>query len=224
LNAKAEKLPMWIDRAVKWLLPRETHFFDLIERGAARACEISALLAQCCSAASRADREVIVEQMRRVEHDADRVIAEVYEAINRTFVTPLDRSDIYALAVSLEELADAVFATALQFVVHAMEDLPAGSGELAALVVQSCEAIQTAVANLRDMKNPAAIRAQCELIERLETEGDRIYRTQIAAMFRTETDAIRLIKHKEFLEGLERTLDVCEDVGGALRTVVIKNA
>jgi uncharacterized protein len=215
---------MWIDRAVKWLLPRETHFFDLIERGAARAHEISALLADCCAAASYADRESIVEKMRHVEHEADRVIAEVYEALNRTFVTPLDRSDIYSLAVSLEEVADAVFATALQFVVHAVEDLPGGSCELAALAVKSCEVIQTAVIDLREMKNLARIRERCELLDRLESEGDQIYRTQLAAMFRTETDAIRLIKHKEFLEGLERTLDACEDVGGALRTIVIKNA
>ena len=114
---------MWIDRAVKWLLPRETHFFDLVERGAARAYEISALLVDCCAATSYADREAIVARIHEVEHEADRVIAEVYEALNRTFVTPLDRSDIYSLAVSLEEVADAVFATALQYVVHAMEDL-----------------------------------------------------------------------------------------------------
>jgi uncharacterized protein Yka (UPF0111/DUF47 family) len=215
---------MWIDRAVKWLLPREEHFFDLLERGAARAYEISNLLLDCCAASSHGDREVIVERIHQVEHEADRVIAEVYEALNRTFVTPLDRSDIYTLAVSLEEVADAVFATALQFVVHAVEDLPEGSRELAALVLQSCEAIQTAVTDLRGMKNLARIRDQCELLNRLESEGDHIYRTQLAAMFRTETDAIRLIKHKEFLEGLERTLDACEDVGSALRTVVIKNA
>jgi uncharacterized protein len=215
---------MWIDRAVKWLLPRDTHFFDLIERGAARAYEISALLVDCCAATSHADRETIVERIHQVEHEADRVIAEVYEALNRTFVTPLDRSDIFSLAVSLEEVADAVFATALQFVVHAVEELPEGSSELAALVLKSCEVIQTAVTDLRDMKNLARIRERCELLDRLESEGDQIYRTQLAAMFRKETDAIRLIKNKEFLEGLERTLDACEDVGGALRTVVIKNA
>ena len=88
-------------------------FLDLIERGAARAYEISALLVDCCAATSRGDREEIVERIHQVEHEADRVIAEVYEALNRTFVTPLDRSDIYSLAVSLEEVADAVFATAL---------------------------------------------------------------------------------------------------------------
>src|SRR4051794_13110408 len=158
---------MWIDRAVKWLLPREEHFFDLLESGAARAHEISVLLAECCSAGSRAEREAIVERMHQVEHAADGVIAEVYEAINRTVVTPLDRSDIYALAVSLEEVSDAVFATALQFVVHAMEDLPEGSCELAGLVLRSCEVMQAAVAGLRGLKDAAGIREKCDLLDQL---------------------------------------------------------
>ena len=67
---------MWIDRAVKCLLPRETHFFDLIKRGAARACKIRALLVDCCAATSHADREAIVARIHNVEHEADCVIAE----------------------------------------------------------------------------------------------------------------------------------------------------
>ena len=214
---------MWIDRAVKWLLPREEHFFDLLERGAALVREVGGLLADCC-AASPGDREALVGRMHQLEHESDDVIAEVYEALNRTFVTPLDRSDIYQLASSLEGIVDDVFATALQIVVHAMEDLPPGSCELAALIRQACEAVEAAVGDLRGMKNPDRIREQCELLDRLESEGDRIFRTRIAAMFRTETDAIRLIKHKEFLEGLEETLDACDDVGDALLAIVIKNA
>src|SRR3954468_11278217 len=143
---------MWIDRAVKWLLPREEHFFDLLERGAARAHEISALLVDCCAARPHAEREAIIERMHQVEHEADRVIAEVYEALNRTFVTPLDRADIYSLAVSLEEVAHALCTTPLQFVVHAMEDFPEGRCEVAALILQSCEAIKAAVIDLRGMK------------------------------------------------------------------------
>jgi uncharacterized protein Yka (UPF0111/DUF47 family) len=214
---------MWIDRAVKWLLPREEHFFDLLERGAGLAREVGGLLADCC-AASPGDREALVARMHQIEHEADAVIAEVYEALNRTFVTPLDRSDIYQLAAALEGIVDDVFATALQFVVHAMEDLPPGSCDLAALIRRACEAVEAAVSDLRGLKDSARIREQCALLDRLESEGDRIFRTRIAEMFRTEHDAIRLIKHKEFLEGLEETLDACDDVGHALRTIVIKNA
>ena len=163
--------------------------------------------------------------MHRVEHEADRVIAEVYEALNKTFVTPLDRTDIYALAIDLEDVVDAVFATAMQFVVHAMEDLPAGSCELAGLILRSCEAIDAAVQAAPEpqecRRDPRA--AATDSISSRH-DGDQIYRTQVGAMFRTENDAIRLLKHKEFLEGLERTLDACDDVGNALRTVVIKNA
>ncbi len=214
---------MWIDRAVKWLLPREEHFFDLLERGAALVRESGGLLAECCEA-SPGDREAIIGRIHQLEHESDDVIAEVYESLNRTFVTPLDRSDIYQLASSLEGIVDDVFATGLQVVVHAMEDLPPGSCELSALIRRASEAVETAVADLRGMKQASRIREQCDLLDRLESEGDRIFRTRIAAMFRNESDAIRLIKHKEFLEGLENTLDACNDVGGALLTIVIKNA
>ena len=214
---------MWIDRAVKWLLPREDRFFDLLERGAGLVREIGVLLDDCC--ASRCvDREAMVARMHQLEHESDDVIAEVYEALNRTFVTPLDRSDIYQLASALEGIVDDVFGTALQFVVHAMDDLPPGSCELSALIRRACEAVDAAVHELRDLKKATVIREQCELLDRLESEGDRIFRTNLAEMFRDETDAIRLIKHKEFLEGLEETLDACDDVGSALLTIVIKNA
>lgn len=214
---------MWIDRVVKWLLPREEHFFDLLEKGAGLASEIGCLLTECCEAPSQ-DREALVERMRDVEHRADHVVADMYDALNRTFVTPLDRSDIYELASCLERVVNDIFATALQIIVHDMADMPPGSCELAALIHQACGAVETAVGDLRTMKHLGRIRNQCELLERLESEGDRIYRTHLAAMFRTEANAIRLIKHKEFLEGLEDTLDTCEDVGAALRTIVIKNA
>jgi uncharacterized protein Yka (UPF0111/DUF47 family) len=214
---------MWIDRAVKWLLPREEHFFDLLERGAALAREVGGLLADCC-AASPEDRESLVERMHQIEHEADDVIGQVYEALNRTFVTPLDRSDIYQLASALEGIVDDVFGTALQVVVHAMEDLPPGSRELAELIRRASEAVEAAVGDLRGMRAPERIREQRDLLDRLESEGDRIFRTRIAAMFRGEADAVRLIKHKEFLEGLEETLDACDDVGDALMAILIKNA
>jgi uncharacterized protein Yka (UPF0111/DUF47 family) len=214
---------MWIDRAVKWLLPREEHFFELLERGAGLVREVGALLAECCAVAP-GDREPLVARMHQLEHESDAVIAEVYEALNRTFVTPLDRSDIYQLATALEGIVDDVFGTALQFVVHAMDDLPPGSCELSELIRRACEAVEAAVGDLRGLKEPDRIREQCGLLDRLESEGDRIFRTNIAEMFRTESDAIRLIKYKEFLEGLEDTLDACDDVGSALLTILIKNA
>jgi uncharacterized protein len=215
---------MWLDRAVKWLLPREEHFFDLLERGSASVLRSGALLSTCCLAKTAADREEAVAQMSDEEHTSDRVIHEVYEALNKTFVTPLDRSDIYALATDLENVVDRCHGTVTQIVVHAMEDLPPGSVELAAKVLVACTEIDAAVKLLRDLRQLEDIRKHCELLVKLEHDGDQIFRSHIGEMYRTEKDAVRLLKHKEFLEGLENTLDACDDVANALEQLVIKNA
>jgi len=215
---------MWLDRAVKWLLPREEHFFDLLEKGAHCAAEAGKLLEQCCSAHSTEARQEFVVKLRDVEHQADKVIMEVYEALNKTFVTPLDRSDIYALATELENVVDRINATASQSYVHAMEDLPGGAEELAKCIRQATEEMHGAVALLRHLRELHEITKRCEGIHKLEHDGDMVFRGRIADMFKNEKDAIRLIKHKEFLEGMEYTLDVCDDVANALENVVIKNA
>ena len=215
---------MWLDRAIKWLLPREDHFFVLLQRGAQCAKDASALLVKCTEDADRPSREQTIKKLKEVEHEADRVIVEVYQELNRTFVTPLDRSDIYKLASELESITDSIYSTAFQIIVHAMEDLPAGSRELAVLVDQSCQEILEAVTRLQSKTSHLDIRKRCKNIKSLEDQGDIVFRTQIAAMFRSESDAIRLLKHKEFLEGLEGSLDLCDDVGNVLSTVVIKNS
>jgi uncharacterized protein Yka (UPF0111/DUF47 family) len=215
---------MWLDRAIKWLLPREDHFFILLQRGAQCAKDASALLVKCIEDADRSSRELTIKRLKEVEHEADRVIVEVYQELNRTFVTPLDRSDIYKLGSELESITDAIYSTAFQIIVHAMEDLPPGSRELAVLVDQACQEILEAVSHLQSKTSHLDIRKRCKNIKSLEDQGDVIFRTQIASMFKSESDAIRLLKHKEFLEGLEGSLDLCDDVGNVLSTVVIKNS
>jgi uncharacterized protein Yka (UPF0111/DUF47 family) len=215
---------MWLDRAVKWLLPREEHFFDLLEKGADCAADAGLLLLQCCQERTPARREAVVQKVRDAEHASDRVIYEVYEALNKTFVTPLERSDIYNLATDVENVVDRITSTASMTVVHAMEDLPHGSVEIAEHIRRCTDEIRGGVRQLRSLKQLDAIRTHCNNIHKMEHDGDQVFRQQIGEMFKTERDAIRLLKHKEFLEGLEYTLDVCDDVANALETVVIKNA
>ena len=215
---------MWLDRAIKWLLPREGHFFELLEKGAVCAKAASALLVTCVNENDRSNREAIIKKLKDVEHEADQVIIEVFQELNRTFVTPIDRSDIYRLGSELESITDAIYATALQIILHAMDDLPAGSKELASLIDQACQEIVHGVSQLKNKNAYLEIRKRCKNIKSLEDQGDIIFRTQIAAMFKSETDAIHLLKHKEFLEGLEDGLDLCDDVGTVLSAVVIKNS
>jgi len=223
-DPSTEGTAMWLDRAVKWLLPREEHFFDLLEKGSASVLRSGAILVECCHATSSIEREGAVARMHDEEHASDRVIREVYDALNKTFVTPLDRADIYALATDLENVVDRVNGTISQIVVHAMEDVPPGSAELADKVNLACKEIDGAVRLLRNLKQLESIQAHCKAIAQLEHDGDQIFRARIGEMFRTEKDAVRLLKHKEFLEGLENALDNCDDVANALEALVIKNA
>jgi len=212
-----------LDRLVKQLLPREDRFFDLLVKGAEIAVRSSEVMERLCQAGDDAAREALIKESRDVEHAADAVIHEVYDALNRTFVTPIDRSDIYDLATHLEDIVDLNHATAMQLEVHAINELPKGSAQIAALTVKATNVALRAVTKLRGLKLLDQIRADCTEMSRLEHDGDDIYRAQMKELFRTEKDAIRLIQHKEFLEGLERTLDAVDHTGKVLSAIVIKN-
>jgi len=214
---------MWLDRVIKWLLPKEDHFFELLTRLARCASEAGSLLVECVSDPDPKTRETTVAAIKEIEQEADRVIIEVYKELNRTFVTPIDRSDIFNLGSELESITDEICSTALQIKVHAMEDLPLGSVEVAKLIHNSTKEILQGVSKIQVRNNNLEIRRHCKNIKSLEDEGDHIFRQRTADMFKNEPNAIRLLKHKEFLEGLERTLDLCDDVGNVLSTIVIKN-
>lgn len=215
---------MWLDRIIKKLLPQEDHFFTLLERGARCAQDASSVLVKCVSASDEATREELRRSLRDIEHEADRVIVEVYKELNRTFVTPIDRSDIYKVATELESITDAVYSVVLQMSLHAMDDLPSGSLELAQLIERATSEIVSAVSHISNPKSHLEVRKSCKNISSFEDRGDEIFRTQMASMFKNETNAIRLVKHKEFLEGLEEALDLCDDVGTVVSGVVIKNS
>lgn len=214
----------FLDRAVKVLLPREEGFFDLLERGAACAKESGIVLQQICAAPTAEERKLKLDRLRDIEHDADAVIHETYAMLNSTFVTPLDRTDIYQLANNLEDIVDLNHATAMQLVTHAMDDVPEGSVDLAKLIATATEEIAVAVKLLRNLRNLEQVPNHTKKLSAYEHDGDEIFRKRIGELFRDEKNAIRLIQHKEFLEGLERSLDACDHVGTALKTVVIKNA
>jgi uncharacterized protein len=212
-----------VDRIVRTFLPREVHFFDMLEQSAGHAVAATDLLAALVRADGAARAE-LMQRIRDVEHAADASVHAVYDALNRTFVTPLDRSDIYDLATKLEDVVDLVHATGMQIHVHAITDMPEGSVALADLVQAAAKEAQAAVALLRHASRLGEIRKHCQALSKYEHDGDEVYRKQVGLLFRNEANAVRLIQHKEFLEGLERTLDACDHTGGALTAIVIKHA
>ena len=151
----------------------------------------------------------------------DRII----DKLNQTFITPIDREDIFALANGLDDGVDFLQGTLQRIVMYRTGPAKEGAVSLTKLLIESTEEIIKAFSLLKDIKkNQTLILESTHKIGKLESEGDRVYRHEVAFLFDKVKDPIELIKWKDILENLEETLDHCEDVSDMIRGVVMKYA
>ena len=199
------------------VIPREQVFFDLFERSAANVAAAAEELA--VMAGDIADAEGHSQRVRELEHASDDLTLEVIRTLDVTFVTPYDREDIYALATGLDDILDAAWAVADLIVLHRIEEPLPELGLLAEVLRKAGGAILTAVAGLRyaDDLMPHVIE-----INRLENEGDRIYRKAVARLYSGEFKAMDVLKWKDILGQLEEAVDGCEDISNIIESIVVK--
>jgi predicted phosphate transport protein (TIGR00153 family) len=162
------------------------------------------------------------KRIKDVEHKADQLTHDIIKKLNKSFVTPLDREDIYALSAALDDILDLIDASAQRIVMYNVENTTPEAKELAFLILKSCQTIDKAVALLGGKHEPIA--EYCVEVNALENEADRVCREAISRLFDEEKDPIQLIKWKEIYETLERATDKCEDAANILESVVVKNA
>jgi len=161
------------------------------------------------------------EEIKEVEHKCDFLSHEVYQRLHRTFVTPLDREDIHALARSLDDVMDTIDAAAGYVKLYRVNPVRFGARELARIIVDSCDAVRLAMEGLEPRKGVAEPVVE---INRLENEADRMHLEAVKRLFDEERDPIAVFKWKEILDRLEDTTDRCEDVADVIEGVVLKNA
>lgn len=169
--------------------------------------------------------EAKLKEMIDLEHDADDLNDQIVDKLNQTFITPIDREDIYALANRLDDGVDFLQGTMQRIVLYRTGPAREGAIELSQLVVEGTEELNKIFLLMKDIKrNHRKILDHTRRIEKLESEGDRLYRKEVAYLFEACADPIEIIKWKEILEYLENTLDHCEDVSDLVRGVVMKYA
>jgi predicted phosphate transport protein (TIGR00153 family) len=161
------------------------------------------------------------DEIKEIEHKCDNLTHQIIQRLNQTFVTPLDREDIHALAKSLDDVMDAIDASAKVIRLYKIESVRFGARELAHVVSLSIDEVRLAVQAL-DKRTGVAKRAV--EINRLENEADRIHEEALRRLFDEERDPVMIIKWKEILDFLEEATDRCEDVANLLEGVVVKNA
>jgi uncharacterized protein len=207
---------------VRWFLPDESRFYDHVVVVAETAHEAALRFQALAQAQGREAQLAHVDRVKEAERDGDRALRTISEALNATFVTPIDREDLYHLASALEIISDIISATANHLTIHHVDHLPAGTNELTAILVMATEQCVAACRHLR-AGDVAAIRRVSAELKRLEHDADTEFRIRLGVLFTETTDAIELIKAKEFLEGLEEAVDRTAHVAGVLEAVLIKN-
>jgi predicted phosphate transport protein (TIGR00153 family) len=200
-------------------IPREAKFFDLFAEMANNlttgALQLRDLLQDYENVSAG------VQKIKGTEHKGDEIAHALFIKLNSSFITPFDREDIHTLASSLDDVLDYINAAADRLVTYKITKPPAAAVELATIILRQAEELAKAVALLE--KGDALIE-HCVEVNRLENEADAISRAAIGYLFETETDPIRLIKHKELIEVLEIATDKAEDAANVLETVVLKGA
>jgi predicted phosphate transport protein (TIGR00153 family) len=200
------------------LIPRSEHFFDDFVGLANEICEGARLLKQMMS--SSPPDTAKADAIKDIEHSCDKRTRAIIASVNRTFVTPLDREDIHAVATSLDDVMDAIDAAAAVTRLYKITNIRPGARRLADLVCESMDRITEALRALEKRHGVLEIAAR---VNQLEREADRVHQDSIVALFDEERDPITIIKWKEIFDFLEAATDRCEDVSNLLEGVVVKH-
>lgn len=201
------------------LIPRENKFFDLFVQDAANMVAASRVLEQMF--AHFDERERLASQLRDLEHVGDALSHDIGQQLEQTFVTPFDREDIHALISRLDDVVDLIEEVADTFILYGVDAPTPVAVQQCEIIVQQCEQLAEALANLRTFKGLDKFWIE---IHRLENEGDRIVRRGIAGLFENGGDAVNLIKWKDIYSLLEETIDACEDAANVIERIVVKHA
>jgi predicted phosphate transport protein (TIGR00153 family) len=200
------------------LIPRQERFFQDFVSLAVELQKGAHLLKQMLAGDQPDMRKA--DTIKDIEHACDRTTHDIVDRLNRTFVTPLDREDIHALASSLDDVMDAIDAAAAVVRLYKIEQVRSGARRLADIICDAVDLIAEAFGALEKRQGVLAIAAR---ISQLEHEADRVHQDAIAGLFDQERDPIAVIKWKEIYDFLEAATDRCEDVANLLEGVVVKN-
>lgn len=200
------------------LLPRQEQFFQDFISLAEQIQHGAHTLKQMLSASPIAVDQA--EVIKDIEHQCDRSTRGIIDRLNRTFVTPLDREDIHALAVGLDDVMDAIDAAAAVTRLYKVTHARSGTRRLAEIVSDAADRIAEAMHALERKEGVLELAAR---ISQLEHEADRVHQDAIVALFDDEKDPIAVIKWKEILDFLEAATDRCEDVANRLEGTIVKH-
>lgn len=204
------------------LVPQEKKFYPMFEASAENLVTGAGYLNKLFAENEEVNRNVHHRNIKGVEIKGDQLSKTIFDELDKTFITPFEREDIHALSSAIEEVLDLINGCSNCIKLYKPRNLEGEITQFPVLILLGCQEIQHAVSHLKNLKNHDQIRRSCERITELEKQGDDLYHMLISNLFETEKDAIELIKKKELVQILEKSMDQIEDVADVCRTILIK--
>ena len=158
--------------------------------------------------------------IKRLEHDADKIVHRISTRLHQTFVTPIDPEDLRAITTAMDDVLDSIEDSSFRIAAYCIDPVPPGMIGFARIIHAACVRLQVAIRNLQ-MGKP--VQEECIEINRLENTADDLVRRLVTELFESGMDAMTIMKHKEIYDFLELAVDGCEDVADVLQTVAVKN-
>ncbi|MCE3297362.1 MAG: phosphate transport regulator [Crocinitomicaceae bacterium] len=209
---------------LKFFLPKDRVFYSLFEQASQNLESIAGKLVKCVHEADFNKRAVIIKEMEDLEHQNDELTHEIFVELGKNFITPFDREDIHSLATSLDDIADHIYATAKKINFYKVDPNDQGIQKMADAIHDAVLAVNSAVKELRNLKNTQKI-VECVIkINSIENQADDIFDLSIEKLFDSDIDAKDLIKKREIYQIMEIATDKCEDAGNVIESIVVKYA
>jgi uncharacterized protein len=213
---------MSLQRLIDWLLPREEHFYDYLERLSIVAQTAVPVLGRFVEPG--ADYEQIRAEVTRLEKDGDKIVDEMLEALSNTMVTPIDREDLQRLSKKIDDILDYVNLSARSLVIFALSRPSDAMTELLDKLKQSCDILVEIIPCLRKKQYELLIQG-CQRIHLLEKEADAVFRNELSRLFHSgDVEAKDILRAREILDHLETAVDSCDAVAETLTNIAVKHA
>jgi predicted phosphate transport protein (TIGR00153 family) len=200
------------------LKPQKREFFDLFTQASANARDIARALVELLE--DWPDSRGRLRDIRELEHEGDRLTHEVVNLLNRTFVTPFDRDDMYRLASVLDDVCDHIDEAADNIDAYEVRDVPGKARQQAEVIHRAASRLHEAVERLEGFRDS---QRQLVALRELEDEGDRLEREAVAELFRSGADPLTIIRWKDIHQQLEEAIDACETAADVLEAILVKN-
>ena len=207
---------------LQFFVPKDKTFFPLFEQASKNLILLSETLHEAVNV--KGDRVEYYDKIEGLVADIERLTHTMNLELSKNFITPLDREDIHALITSMNEVANYMYTASNRMKLYHVEKITKSIRKLTEINLDSCQHIDNAIAELKEMKNLNNINTAVKKINKLEEKADVVFDKAVADLFENETDAINIIKYKEVLSSLHNSTDKCRAVGRTLEAISVKHA